>query len=141
MKSIYFSLFADDDSNFVRAIADNFKYVFLTHNIQFEICMGIEELENHIIPTQMSNELLIAILDLWFFDKDKNENNENEGFEMFQSIREKWPNCFVIILSCHLNNGIRTKLAPYQNIAIIDKAISTSKLLEIIEEKIKSMGL
>lgn len=141
MKKIMFSLFADDDSNFVRAIADDLKYIFLKHSVQFEICMGIDELKNNIIPNCKEKELQIAILDLWFIDKDKNENNEDEGFEIFKKLRNIWPNCYVIFLSNHLNNGVQKRISGFKNIAIFEKTISTSKLLDEIDGILKSINL
>jgi DNA-binding NarL/FixJ family response regulator len=103
--------------------------------------MGIRELKDITIPNCKEKELQVAILDLWFIDKEKNENNEDEGFEIFKIIRTIWPNCYVIFLSNHLNNGVQKRISEYKNIAIFEKTISTSKLLDEIDGILKSINL
>jgi DNA-binding response OmpR family regulator len=138
MEKIPFCLFADDDSLFVRACVDEFTNFFHKEGIEFIVCPDLKNVEKSISGTN-DKDLIIAILDLWFIDKDSNEANEEEGFEILKILRERWKNSYIIILSGHINGEVKRILKEFINIAIIEKPISPSKLLDFIEIKLKEI--
>ena len=133
-----FIILIDDDKTFVRGIHDLLRNSFLEYGISFEFGLSVDDL-NQIMDERKNDDLLIAILDLWFIDKENFNQDENAGFELLDLIREKWINSYVIILSSHIDDAVRKRLKEYFNIAIFEKPMSTTTLLDSIDLILKEI--
>lgn len=133
-----FCILIDDDATFVRGTHDLLRNHFTEFGIGFEYGLSLEDLRK-IMDSRKDENLLIAILDLWFIDKKNLNQDENAGFELLDLIREEWINSYVIILSSHIDEVVRKRLKEYFNIAIFEKPMSTSTLLDSIDVILKEI--
>ena len=82
-----FSLLIDDDSQFVLAINDELKSYYLKKKMDFYICQSRYDVEKSIEKKSGVGELIIAVLDMWFIDKEKNIAKEDEGYNILKILR------------------------------------------------------
>jgi DNA-binding NarL/FixJ family response regulator len=129
----------DDDSIFVEGINEMMRNHFREKNIGFEICQGVDGIKNLI--SDMNNiTLLLAVVDLWFIDKNTLVPNENEGYEILKLLRKTWPDCYIVFHSAHINGRVHTRLDDYKNITIIEKPISALTLLDTIDDILRGIN-
>lgn len=136
--SFYVLLF-DDDSKFVEAIIDDLKFGLRNMNLGLILAQDLSDLNNIL---KSSNEVLVAILDLWIIDKNGNHQRYEAGENALKVIRKKWPESYIIFLSSHLDNetGARLK-GKYKQIALANKPIPTDALLGFVKDIKNRIGV
>ena len=124
-------LLIDDDANLVRAAADLIEAACKEVDSNLEICTSTHELPG-MYERLAGVHVIIAILDLWLINKETNVPDHDGGIKVFHELRDRWPHCYVIVLSAHLNESTRAKLDNYENIAIVEKPIAIWEIRDMI---------
>ncbi|MFC2088112.1 hypothetical protein ACFLSX_00790 [Calditrichota bacterium] len=142
----YVCILADDDSMFVDAVYHDLRSFFDKKSMKFEFLLSVKEVANFIKNAKSKsskNKIIVplAIVDLWLVDKENNISNTQAGYEILRMLRGEWPDSYIIILSAHIKNNVKSILSDYTNIAILNKPTSTSELKSIIDDKLEEMGV
>jgi DNA-binding NarL/FixJ family response regulator len=132
-------LYVDDDALLARANADNFRIHFKDTNLGFRLFTTAEEADAFVKSSD--GNIALAIIDLWMVNKNTNTQNQRAGFTLVEGIRKRFPKCFIIIVSAHLTPEIIQELEQYGFMGIIAKPFPTSDLINIIDRKMKEMGI
>jgi DNA-binding NarL/FixJ family response regulator len=132
-------LYIDDDSLLARANADHFRIHFRNTKVDFQLFTTAEEAESFIKDSKKN--IILAIIDLWMVNKDTNTQNRRAGFVIIESLRKRFPKCFIIVVSAHLTPEIEQELSKYDSMGIISKPFPTSDLINEIDKRLKEMGV
>jgi DNA-binding NarL/FixJ family response regulator len=134
------ALFIDDDSVLVSILMDQLRHFFAERGLDFAVCTAIEEIPSTIGALSGKN-VAIAIVDLWMIDKKTNKPNTQAGYEVINQLRKRWPNCYIVVLSGHIDDEAKKTLAEYKNIAMFEKPLPTFVLEELINNLLGDLGI
>ena len=56
-----------------------------------------------------------------------------------RTLRAKWPECYIIVYSAHLNSEVTKELNSFPFLAIIEKPKATQKIVQLVDDVLKDM--
>jgi len=134
------ALFIDDDSVLVSILMDQLRLFFAERGLDFAVCTATEEIPGTIAAFSGKN-VAIAIIDLWMIDKKTNKPNTQAGYEVINQLRKRWPNCYIVVLSGHIDDAAKRTLTGYKNLAMLEKPLPTFVLEELINNLLGDLGI
>lgn len=136
------ALFIDDDSVMVSSIMDQLRAFFSEREMDLAICTASENLSGILGAVAARRaDVPIAIVDLWMIDKRTNSQNKTAGYEIINEIRKKWPHCYLVVFSGHIDEEVQSNLKRYTNLAALEKPLPTFVLEDKLDDLLNQMGI
>jgi DNA-binding NarL/FixJ family response regulator len=130
-KTKNYVVFLDDDAVLVRAMADDLRLCAVENDCEFRAATSLNGLRT-IIGEIDSGTAVLAIIDLWMIDKSRNVSEPFAGFEAIKLLRQKWPQCYILVYSAHIDSDAKEKLGRLSTLGIVEKPVPTYILAEIV---------
>lgn len=130
-------IFVDDDTFLLNALARQLRLFLLEHGYSFYICDSIDSY-NELAERGIVASCDLAIVDLWMIDKSSNTPDRRAGLKVMRDIREKQPDCYIIVYTAHLDEA-RPELEEMNELAIIEKPAATAEIEGVIA-KVLALG-
>lgn len=149
MKYKYCVFYIDDDNSAVQAVADTLMIALERCGINLVVFTSLEDAIGGVaeFDAEIWGRPILAIIDLWLYEKCSNTSDEDGGIKVIDAIRRRFTDCYVIIYSANVSDDssdpVVLKLGKIGQVAIHKRDVSdgSQNIRNFIMEKIKEMGV
>lgn len=124
-------IFVDDDTFLLQSMERQIRLFLLDLGYRLYICDSVQSYRRLSAETVRSCDL--AIIDLWMIDKVSNSPDREAGLQVIRDIRNRQPDCYVLIYTAHLNEDVRPALDAMDQLAIVEKPAATQEITALIK--------